>query len=279
MVAASEHNSNTTRGLLGNFNGIPEDDLCSSDGTLIPTNSSLRDIHYQFGLSWNVSANESLFSYPPGRSHSSFQDPSFVPCFSEPQVANVTDDVRAVCGESRMCLFDVQSTGGNLAIAQQTARTAERVQNITAELNVTVVLCPAHNLSEFAGVRTSIGYFDGSVATLICVCDTVAIGESSSICVNGTWNVPLGDCIPDVDKNSCHKTDGAYKSIISNSILILIGGILLILTIIIFALYIYGIIWCRRNPANFYNVEMQERKNSPSMDDGIYKCREEKKPK
>ena len=37
-------------GLLGTYNGDPTDDLMRPDGTTIPTNSTLRDIHYEFGL-------------------------------------------------------------------------------------------------------------------------------------------------------------------------------------------------------------------------------------
>ncbi len=38
-----------TQGLAGNFNGDSSDDLMRPDGTTISTNSSLRDIHYEFG--------------------------------------------------------------------------------------------------------------------------------------------------------------------------------------------------------------------------------------
>ena len=41
---------NKTKGLLGNYNGIADDDLIPKDSAVpLNVNSSLRDIHYQFG--------------------------------------------------------------------------------------------------------------------------------------------------------------------------------------------------------------------------------------
>ncbi len=38
-----------TEGFAGNFNGDSSDDLMRPDGTTIAINSTLRDIHYEFG--------------------------------------------------------------------------------------------------------------------------------------------------------------------------------------------------------------------------------------
>ena len=39
------------QGLLGNYDGNPDDDFVNQNGSSIPTNSSDRTIHYQFGVS------------------------------------------------------------------------------------------------------------------------------------------------------------------------------------------------------------------------------------
>ena len=39
----------TMTGLLGNFDGDPVNDLETRDGLVIPSDSSLRTIHYEFG--------------------------------------------------------------------------------------------------------------------------------------------------------------------------------------------------------------------------------------
>ena len=39
-----------TRGLLGVYNGNPNDDLTTPSGTVLPPDSSWEDIHYKFGM-------------------------------------------------------------------------------------------------------------------------------------------------------------------------------------------------------------------------------------
>ena len=41
---------NRTRGLLGTWNDDPSDDFEAPDGTLLPTDASPQQIHYEFGL-------------------------------------------------------------------------------------------------------------------------------------------------------------------------------------------------------------------------------------
>ena len=53
LVTVPEHYS--TRGLLGQFNGDPSDDLLPQDGTIpLPNNSTIENIHYNFGISCKV---------------------------------------------------------------------------------------------------------------------------------------------------------------------------------------------------------------------------------
>ena len=195
-VAASEENRNTPRGLLGNFNGNPNDDFITPDGTQIPISSDLRIIHYQFGMTWKVSQSESLFTYPPGRNHSSFQNPSFVPSFDMPSPNDVSPDARAMCGNSKICLFDVKSTGGNVAFANNTVKQERRVKEIVEILNTPVQLCPKLTLSIYAVLETSNGFFDSSVATLLCVGDSYLQGNNRTTCSKGSWTSALGDCVP-----------------------------------------------------------------------------------
>lgn len=196
MVAASEGNKNTPRGLLGNFNGIQNDDLTTPDGQQIQIDSPLQDVHYKFGMSWNVSASESIFFYPPGRNHSFYQNSSFTPSFYKPTINDVPPQAAKMCHDSLACLYDFVSTGGNIAIANNTVRSEERVKNITATLNVTVVMCPKHNISSYAVIQTTNGYFDGSIVSLICSNDSKLEGNKEATCSDGRWNVPLGNCIP-----------------------------------------------------------------------------------
>ena len=46
-----------TTGLLGYYNGKPEDDLLSKSNNTIPSNASIEVIHYQFGLTCKLCIN------------------------------------------------------------------------------------------------------------------------------------------------------------------------------------------------------------------------------
>ena len=41
---------NTTKGLLGTWNDNPDDDFTLPDGTVLPSSSRLREIHFEFGV-------------------------------------------------------------------------------------------------------------------------------------------------------------------------------------------------------------------------------------
>ena len=51
LVSLPPNQKGMTRGLMGNFNGDPSDDLRPRGGTSpLPSNSSMVDIHYSFGM-------------------------------------------------------------------------------------------------------------------------------------------------------------------------------------------------------------------------------------
>ena len=50
VFAAPRSFKNVTKGLLGTWNGDPEDDFLTPNGTILASNASSKDIHYDFGL-------------------------------------------------------------------------------------------------------------------------------------------------------------------------------------------------------------------------------------
>lgn len=131
-------------GLLGNFNGSTDDDLMGRDGRVVPAQSTYSvasdaiagilpaaipvgevedayfdNLYRQFGDSWRVRPEESLFDYLPGQSTATFTDPSFPDqVFSLNRVSPV--QVRSAvetCEEAGVeealldgCVFDVAAT-------------------------------------------------------------------------------------------------------------------------------------------------------------------------
>ena len=73
---------NSITGLMGNFNQNKNDDFVMRNGTRISENSTEREI-FQFGLTWRVFENESLFYYENGTQPSEFCDLSFEPVFTD----------------------------------------------------------------------------------------------------------------------------------------------------------------------------------------------------
>ncbi len=107
-------------GLLGSPDGDLSNDLRTRDGRLMPQPITFHQLYREFGDSWRVSQEESLFDYGPDESTETFTDRDFpvAPC------ALVQDDAKRSAAEKvcrsggvtdeamlRACTFDVTSTG------------------------------------------------------------------------------------------------------------------------------------------------------------------------
>ncbi|MCP2259242.1 hypothetical protein LX15_002943 [Streptoalloteichus tenebrarius] len=62
------------RGLLGNFNGRPEDDLDIPGSGPLAQPPAFEPLHRAFADAWRVTATSSLFTYEPGTSTETFTD-------------------------------------------------------------------------------------------------------------------------------------------------------------------------------------------------------------
>ena len=62
QVSASPLNKNTNvRGLMGNFDGLRDNDLMRPNNTIIPSNSTLEEIHWQYGTHYLTCATYNKF--------------------------------------------------------------------------------------------------------------------------------------------------------------------------------------------------------------------------
>ncbi|XP_058949574.2 mucin-like protein isoform X2 [Pocillopora verrucosa] len=136
VVSLGEDLKNTTKGLLGTWNDNPDDDFTRPDGTVLKS-FSLRDIHFSFGVKWQINQSQSLFTYGNNESVASFSDPDFEPMFAD----NITwhnDSLRQKaedqCGNDQECLFDVASTN-DLSLGLVTKDISIQLVNETKQLN------------------------------------------------------------------------------------------------------------------------------------------------
>jgi hypothetical protein len=123
----------STRGLMGNNNDDPSDDIALANGTRLTTPVPAPVIHGSYADSWRVSADQSLFTYEDGTSTASFTDRNFpanvvtLADFSEAEIANasVTCDAAGVVPGPQFedCIYDLVLTGD--------ARYAEAAAEIT----------------------------------------------------------------------------------------------------------------------------------------------------
>ncbi|MEG4172870.1 MULTISPECIES: VWD domain-containing protein [unclassified Microcoleus] len=71
-VYLTDDREGKVKGLLGNFNKNPKDDLAKRDGTVIPEPVSQQQLYGEYSDSWRVSQTESLFDYKPGENTNTF---------------------------------------------------------------------------------------------------------------------------------------------------------------------------------------------------------------
>jgi hypothetical protein len=176
MVTLNRRRSGQVAGLLGNFNRNPDDDLMSRGGTVLPAQSSYSvatntlagilpaaipvrqvedayfdNLYRQFGDSWRVRPDESLFDYGPGQSTATFSDPNFPrEVFTLNAVPpNDVENAVATCEEAGVdedqmdgCVFDVAATGepsfanaalaavGDVVVQELTDRLLDEVRDV-----------------------------------------------------------------------------------------------------------------------------------------------------
>lgn len=132
LMIAGQDLRGRLKGLLGNYNGRTDDDMTNRNGDVIPINSTLEYVHYNFGLTWMTNATESLFTYPDGKTHETFQNKIFEPEFDPTD--QCTMNVTQICGNDPACQFDLCTTNDS-SVAAFSRQASEEI-NLFAELTV-----------------------------------------------------------------------------------------------------------------------------------------------
>ncbi|BFZ05895.1 hypothetical protein BsWGS_08934 [Bradybaena similaris] len=205
MVIVGSKLKGQLEGLLGNFNGDKSDDLVARSGAMLSVEASMRDIHYIFGMSWNVSRNDSLFIVDQDNNFNSGanQEPdnltlvsSYVPVFiDEIQNTEMPNDTQDICGENQACKFDYLVTGKK-TIALATLKFSERYEAVKKDVSLDV-RCPYVNPSAIEnGRRNLTGLQVGANLTVSCDDGFHMNGVHQLTCEpDGEWNGTPPSCI------------------------------------------------------------------------------------
>ncbi|XP_068682562.1 uncharacterized protein [Montipora foliosa] len=132
VFAAPSSFQGQTNGLLGSWNGDQQDDFLKRDGTILPSNATGREIHFNFGLEWQLTDSISLFTYNPGENTSTFSNASFVPVFLDEPIDFGSDELRTAaelaCQGDVNCLFDIASTG-DVSVGASTKEVSVQIES------------------------------------------------------------------------------------------------------------------------------------------------------
>ncbi|XP_030834984.1 sushi domain-containing protein 2-like [Strongylocentrotus purpuratus] len=188
LLVAPDSFRGQTQGLMGTWNGNASDDFLTPQGSFLSPDLTTEQLHYQFGLLWEIDAAESLFFYEPSKDHESHTDRTYTPVF-EP-VANPSVDqslVLEVCGTNQFCIFDYQTTGSQ-SFAQNSVKALvqyqQAVDNIASFVSCPTLPAPAN------GSAIATTYMAGGVARFVCEAGFELSHVVNLTCQSdGTWSV------------------------------------------------------------------------------------------
>ncbi|ELU14026.1 hypothetical protein CAPTEDRAFT_222579 [Capitella teleta] len=136
-----------TDGLLGDWDGDQSNDLRTSNGNVINPDKGPQEIHEAFGMSWEISSDQSRFTYHALLNWEYYRNPDFVPSFDEPSApywppegSEITEeDVNKACGSEFVCRFDFKTTM-NQEVGMQSLSTHNWTQQI-AKMATSIHTC------------------------------------------------------------------------------------------------------------------------------------------
>ncbi|KAK7476342.1 hypothetical protein BaRGS_00032401 [Batillaria attramentaria] len=145
-ISMPEKYRGQTRGLLGNFNGIKNDEFVLPDGRILSDNMTDRQLHNNFGA---VTNDNTVLRYGPREGPEDLSHPDFNPLFLDEVPPADKKSAEKVCGvANNACIYDYITTGDkNFAAStnqtnQQATQDNHQINNtlpeVTVPANVTV---------------------------------------------------------------------------------------------------------------------------------------------
>ncbi|XP_077993148.1 uncharacterized protein LOC144447116 [Glandiceps talaboti] len=190
VFSAPEEFKGQTVGLLGVWDGDPDNDFLRRDGTIQDPLQNERD-YFEFGETWRVSEEESLFTYEDGTTWEDFNDLEFVPLFTE----DLEEDGERVllaeetCGADTECYYDVLATG-NAALGTATMSTSAAFQQ------------DADDLANFPPNITANTVINATVGVEVVECVIATDPNGDEVIYSLQEDVPGGDISVDEDGSS-----------------------------------------------------------------------------
>uniref|UniRef100_A0A914WRP0 Uncharacterized protein n=1 Tax=Plectus sambesii TaxID=2011161 RepID=A0A914WRP0_9BILA len=199
MTILETYKGNYTSGLVGVFDGNPNDDLRDPQGHVLSNSSDICTIHRDFGMKWMITEEESLFFYGDGN-YSYYSHPNFTASCTPPNM-NVNQTVRDICGDppDPACVYDYQNSN-NASLAGQTRADSGKYNNISSTLGKKLNFCselprPTDG-SIFVNPDNNL---PGAVATFSCNENFALNGSQLLYCVSyndttAVWNGTAPTC-------------------------------------------------------------------------------------
>ncbi|KAL5010333.1 hypothetical protein ScPMuIL_012638 [Solemya velum] len=114
------------KGLLGNYDNNPDNDLVTADGKTLDSSITEEELFYQFGQTWQVSPSESIFIYTPERDAAYYAQPDFTPIFLSSFKEVEIVGAEAICGNTdKDCVYDYLLTN-DILVANNTKNLNEK---------------------------------------------------------------------------------------------------------------------------------------------------------
>ncbi|MDR4493776.1 MAG: VWD domain-containing protein [Nitrospirales bacterium] len=120
-VLLTRSRQNQVQGLLGNFDGMRENELVTRQGIVFSTRLTLDELYKQFGESWRITQEESLFDYIDGNTTETHTDRNFpVGFFTAAHLdPSIREEAEQICRAAGItdpvlldnCILDVGITG------------------------------------------------------------------------------------------------------------------------------------------------------------------------
>ncbi|XP_053395370.1 mucin-like protein [Mercenaria mercenaria] len=128
---------NMTRGLLGNYDGLPENDFTAPNGTVLDSNMNDSEIH-EYGQLWLIDDKTSVFKYFEETTAVDYRNKSYVPKFLDSADPAKFDEAARICGgeQNNQCIFDYVFTNDE-KVAEDTKKRKEMTDNTTIEIQKT----------------------------------------------------------------------------------------------------------------------------------------------